>query len=158
EYPDPLASVLYDLPQLTRNPKQGAKLLLELAVDLDLWARLDLMDNELGQASEHLELPRRDIVTCPRIHDTEDANSEAVGRAQGHAGIEPDSRLGGDQRTLAKARILSGVGHHQDIETTDGPSTERLVARHFPERQARVRLEPLPPLVDERDECNRRLE
>src|SRR5262249_833452 len=46
----------------------------------------------------------------------------------------------------------------QDIETTDGPSTERLVARHFPERQARGRLEPLPPLVDEREECNRRLE
>ena len=75
------------------------------------------------------------------------------------AGIKANGWLGSDQRVLGKARVRSGVRHHESrIEpATNGVIAEGPVARRLGGVQAHARFEPLPMLIDQRNQRYRRI-
>ena len=90
------------------------------------------------------------------IDDAQRAEGVAIARDERRAGIKTDVRVAADQRILAKPLVVERVGHDEDAASPDGVRAERHAARGFGHRHADTRLEPLPVLVDQRDQRDRR--
>ena len=81
----------------------------------------------------------------------------AVRSQQRGAGVEADAGIVQDQRIVGKAGVDEGIGDHQNlVRLQDRVGTEGQVARGLRRRQPQTRLEPLPFLVNQRDERNGR--
>ena len=90
------------------------------------------------------------------IDDAQSAKRMTVARNERRTGIEADVRLAVHDRVFAEAHILESIVDDENPATPDGVRTERHAARRLGNRHPKTRLEPLPILVHERDERNRR--
>ena len=138
--------------------------LLARAVPLDrrllefthLPPQLELRHHLPRQRLERLDLRTAETARLA-VENAQRAEHEAVVGAQRRARVEPDIRLVHHQRvgreTLVAQRVLDDeplLGAHHVV-------TERDVARHLAHAETDPRLEPLPTLVRQRDERDRRL-
>ncbi|HCC62706.1 MAG TPA: hypothetical protein DEQ55_15470 [Pseudomonas sp.] len=91
------------------------------------------------------------------VDDAQTAQAEPFRRDQGHARIETNARLTGDQRVVLEAHILGGIEHLERLVGEDCIGAEGILLRRFLRQQPDPRGEPLALFVDDRDQCDRRL-
>ena len=125
-----------------QGPLQGSLTGLEDG----LAAQDQLATGNLPQVLQGLALGRAEQAWLA-VDDAEGTDALAVRAAHRHAGVETDMWRAGDQRVVAKARVILRVGHLKDLRAEDGMGTERLFARGFAGVQADPALEPLALIV-----------
>jgi hypothetical protein len=86
------------------------------------------------------------------IHHAQGAEGVAVRGQQRRAGVEANPGIADDQRRTGEPRIARRVRHFHHFAPGDDVPAERDVAGGVDGRHAHSPLEPLPMLVDERDE------
>ena len=92
--------------------------------------QFELVDDDLSEVVQQGAVFLGELTRC-RVDHAEGSHIETLFRAQGDAGIEADVGRSGHQRILGKARILCGVGHHQDRRVADRVSAEGEFARRL---------------------------
>lgn len=97
---------------------------------------------------------RTEILARTMIDQAQRAQRMPLLRKQRRTRIEADVRRTRHQRIVAKARIPTGIEHHQAIAGQDGVGTEGHRARRLMRRQAGTRLEPLPLFIHQRYQRN----
>ena len=116
-----------------------------------LAAQLQLRHHLPAQYPERLQLG---LVQLARhlINDAQRAKSQSARRHQRSAGVEADARFAGHQWIVGKPFILHRVGHHEQILLENGVPAKRIIPWRLVDGHTELGLEPLPVLIDERDE------
>mgnify|MGYP000626470265 CR=1 FL=1 len=133
----------------------------QLLVTVDQEARVPLQ----LELRHHLAAERRERanlrlveLTGHQVHHADGADHLPFRRAQRRRRIEADLRRTRHERVVGEAWVQRGVGHHHDRRHR---LQQVRAERHVPGGLARLepesRLEPLPVVVDERDQGDRRL-
>ncbi len=91
------------------------------------------------------------------VDDAQRAVDMAAAAHQRRAGVEAHVRLAQHQRVVHEARIGAQVGHFQQPAVLQRVRAQRHVPGRLRQAQADARLEPLPLLVDQADQRDRRL-
>src|SRR3990167_1596719 len=111
-------------------------------------AQLQLPHHLPTQACQGLALGGTEVMGA-LVDNAQGAEGIAVGRDQWGAGIEADVGCLGDQRVAAKARVVEGIGHFENVLLMNGVGAEGYFPRGFLGIQADPALEPLAAGVDQ---------
>ncbi len=117
--------------------------------------QLDQLDHDAGKIEQQEPL-FGEQASWRMVDDAQDADVVAVLGGQRRAGVETDVRRSRDQGTVGKARIRARIGNLQDAIAEDGEAAHRTGPECLLQRHAVARLEPLPLLIHERDQGDRR--
>ena len=118
-------------------------------------SRLELSHRQRREIFQATQLRLTDAGSRLRIDHAQSPELEAFARDQRHARIEADPGLAGDQRIAREPLVLMCIGHQQYPVLQDGMSAERHIPGRLCGVQAMVRLEPLPVVIDQRDQRDR---
>ena len=119
--------------------------------------QLELGDDLSRQSAQRCVLGLGELTRLPVDH-AQGTQCVPVSRYQRCAGIETDTWFGGHQRVVSESFVLRGVfNNEQRIGIEDGIRAEGKVARRFRHVEPVCGLEPLPFLVHEADDCDRRV-
>src|ERR1700730_15012320 len=88
------------------------------------------------------------------VDETQRANTAPVVENKRAAGIEPNSRVIGDQGIVVKSRVLECGDATHEFAMIDDVGTKCGVARSLFRIEAVARFEPLSVLVDQTDKCD----
>ena len=92
------------------------------------------------------------------VDDTQGAKAMAFRGAEGHARVEANVGIAGDQRVIAESRIKAGVRYLHQGALLYGMGAEGEITRGFLRIQAHPTFEPLAPLIDQRNQRNGHLQ
>ena len=90
------------------------------------------------------------------VEHADRAERQAVRRLEQRAGIEAQVRNAGDQRIVGEAPVLQRIRHDEEAGLQDGMGADRRGPRRFANPEPDLGLEPLPLLVDQVDDGDRR--
>ena len=133
----------------------SAALFEEAALQIhQMAAQIQLGHDLVGEDAQGFLL-RRGEPALAHIRHEQGPNVEAVRRAEGGAGKEPDVRLLRDQRGLGEARIAARIFHDEQIVAENGMAARRAVARQFTQGDADLAFEPETLFIHEHDDGHR---
>ena len=89
------------------------------------------------------------------VNRAQSANVETVAGAQRRASIKPDVGHAGDKRIFRKSCIFCGVVDNKNVILADCMRAERDFTGGFISLKTDLRLEPLPVVLNTRNQCNR---
>ncbi len=142
-------------PQFLFGPPMGGKLRRHLA---PRQAQVQFVDGDRRQFREALALFLGEAGARCRIDDAEGAHPMPILCDQRCPRIEADVRRAGDEGIVVKSGIERGIEHAEDLARENGVGAERVLARYFGDVQSEARLGPLPVLVGEGHQGNRRVQ
>ena len=116
-----------------------------------LAAQVQLCHHLPAQHPQRLLLRRRRVARHA-VDDAQRAERLALRSDQGRAGVKANVRIARDERIVCKALVLGRVGHDEQVRLGDDVRAEGELTRRFADAPADLRFEPLPMVIDERDE------
>ncbi len=104
-----------------------------------------------GQDAQRLFLVRSQF-PGDLINHAQSPEAVAVRCYQWCSGVKTDLRIGSDQGVFGKTFVLGSVGNDEQVWLVDGVGANRNVPRGFLKSRSEAGLEPLPALVDHRNQ------
>ena len=92
------------------------------------------------------------------IDQAERADTASILQDERGAGIEPDPRLMQHQRVVGKTPVLKGIRDDHRLPVADHVRAEGGIPRGLRDLEPVARLEPLPVLIDQADQCDGNVE
>ena len=118
--------------------------------------QFELRHHLTGQPIEPVSLFGRELARRA-INDAERSEVIAVRGGEERPCVEADAGFPGHQRIIAKAFVLQGIGDFEQPRPLDGVLAKGNVPGRLSDLETHLALEPLPPLIQQRDQRDGRL-